>query len=68
VTNAQRAALARNQQRQRHLLGLLAGVLDYSGALERGGELLLRDLDGALSAPHRLDSRSMSGDSTKLAR
>jgi signal transduction histidine kinase len=30
VTDAQRAALARIQQSQRHLLGLIAGVLDYS--------------------------------------
>ncbi len=30
VTDAQRVALARVQQSQRHLLGLIAGVLDYS--------------------------------------
>jgi signal transduction histidine kinase len=30
VTDAQRAALARIQQSQRHLLGLITGVLDYS--------------------------------------
>ncbi|HYW31524.1 MAG TPA: PAS domain-containing protein, partial [Gemmatimonas sp.] len=30
VTDAQRAALERIQQSQRHLLGLIAGVLDYS--------------------------------------
>ena len=30
VTDAQRAALARIQASQRHLLGLIAGVLDYS--------------------------------------
>jgi signal transduction histidine kinase len=30
VTDAQRTALARIQQSQRHLLGLIAGVLDYS--------------------------------------
>ncbi|GLC26981.1 hypothetical protein rosag_34940 [Roseisolibacter agri] len=30
VTEAQRTALARIQQSQRHLLGLIAGVLDYS--------------------------------------
>ncbi len=36
VTEAQRAALARIQQSQRHLLGLIAGVLDYA-RVEAGG-------------------------------